>query len=460
MSHGFLLLNNASRACSNHDHQQSNESTTTNEAWYPPVTPNPVYSYGQGITHKPTKKEKKTLSLMPYYGLAAICSWAGNLVDVQLQELRLGQKNVCPHEEVEIVTVKQPCVQTYTKYVRSRKPGCNGKFTSCAVREPKTVYYRTFKNVTRKRRHTTIECCAGWVHIPGEDGCQRANCTSDLCHNGGTCIPNINGTDQLCHCVDGFQGARCQYDINECLVQNGFCEHDCVNTIGTYYCRCFPGYQLDDDGRKCIDVNECLIDNGGCEYLCINTAGGHRCECAANKQLALNGRSCADQDSCAIGNGGCEQLCEEKDGKFFRCRCKPGYLLNTDKRTCHPIDPCIVNKGGCQHHCVNDNGRARCQCFPGYYLDKDQKSCIDLDECQISLHGCEQECMNSYGSYRCRCQPGYKLALDGRSCIPKLEGCQIGNGGCQHECLEQPDGGIKCACRDGFILGEDRKGCR
>ncbi|KAK6016147.1 hypothetical protein OSTOST_18373, partial [Ostertagia ostertagi] len=85
----------------------------------------------------------------------------------------LFRRNVCPHEEVEIVTVKQPCVERYTKYVRTRKPGCNGQFKSCSVREPKTVYFHTYKKVNRTRRHTVAECCAGWVHVPGMDGCQR-----------------------------------------------------------------------------------------------------------------------------------------------------------------------------------------------------------------------------------------------------------------------------------------------
>ncbi|CAS00565.1 Protein CBG26259 [Caenorhabditis briggsae] len=83
------------------------------------------------------------------------------------------RRNVCPHEEVEIVTLKEPCVQAYTKYVRSRKPGCNGKFQSCAVRQPKTIYFHTYKKVNRTRRHTIAECCPGWVHRPGEAGCQR-----------------------------------------------------------------------------------------------------------------------------------------------------------------------------------------------------------------------------------------------------------------------------------------------
>lgn len=37
----------------------------------------------------------------------------------------------------------------------------------------RVVYYRTFKNVTRARRQTKAQCCPGWIHIPGQEGCQR-----------------------------------------------------------------------------------------------------------------------------------------------------------------------------------------------------------------------------------------------------------------------------------------------
>ncbi|VDK65554.1 unnamed protein product [Gongylonema pulchrum] len=74
------------------------------------------------------------------------------------------------------------------------------------------MYYRTYKNVNRTTRHTTAKCCAGWMHVPGQEGCQRANCTPDLCHNGGYCQPDKLVTkNEICHCPLGFQGARCQY---------------------------------------------------------------------------------------------------------------------------------------------------------------------------------------------------------------------------------------------------------
>ncbi|VDN93324.1 unnamed protein product [Brugia pahangi] len=58
---------------------------------------------------------------------------------MQKEEEILEILNVCPHEEIETVTVREPCVHAYTKYIRSRKPGCNGQFRSCSVREPNIV---------------------------------------------------------------------------------------------------------------------------------------------------------------------------------------------------------------------------------------------------------------------------------------------------------------------------------
>uniref|UniRef100_A0A0N5AA50 EGF-like domain-containing protein n=1 Tax=Syphacia muris TaxID=451379 RepID=A0A0N5AA50_9BILA len=205
------------------------------------------------------------------------------------------QKNVCAHEELEIVTVKEPCIEAYTKYVRIRKPGCNGKFGSCTVRVPKVVYYKSLKNVNRTRRHTTVDCCSGWIHVPGQEGCQRANCTPELCHNGGTCITVNNDSERRCQCPKGFQGSLCQYDVNECLVDNGGCHHDCVNTIGTYYCRCYPGFRLDYDNRKCVDINECEVENGKCSHYCRNTEGGFFCDCPAHLQLHSDGRRCVGE---------------------------------------------------------------------------------------------------------------------------------------------------------------------
>ena len=40
-------------------------------------------------------------------------------------------------------------------------------------------------------------------------------------------------------------------DVDECTGNNGGCEGECCNTIGSYYCKCKPGFKLSEDGKRC-----------------------------------------------------------------------------------------------------------------------------------------------------------------------------------------------------------------
>ena len=47
-------------------------------------------------------------------------------------------------------------------------------------------------------------------------------------------------------------------DVDECVVDNGGCEHGCVNTIGSRLCTCHHGYALNSDGVSCEVTGEIL----------------------------------------------------------------------------------------------------------------------------------------------------------------------------------------------------------
>ncbi|XP_058813843.1 protein tolkin-like [Topomyia yanbarensis] len=47
-------------------------------------------------------------------------------------------------------------------------------------------------------------------------------------------------------------------DVDECAVNNGGCQHECKNTLGSYVCSCHNGYTLHDNGHDCKE--------GGCKY--------------------------------------------------------------------------------------------------------------------------------------------------------------------------------------------------
>ncbi|ELU08134.1 hypothetical protein CAPTEDRAFT_143904 [Capitella teleta] len=74
-------------------------------------------------------------------------------------------------------------------------------------------------------------------------------------------------------------------DINECEdnTHHEDC-HTCLNTIGSYTCRCRYGYTLDPITKQmCIDINECeegkgIVNEQDC-HTCVNTIGSYTCEC-------------------------------------------------------------------------------------------------------------------------------------------------------------------------------------
>ena len=55
-------------------------------------------------------------------------------------------------------------------------------------------------------------------------------------------------------------------DINECAINNAGCSQVCNNTEGSYYCDCYPGYELGLNNHtcngRCTTFTKVLIYNG------------------------------------------------------------------------------------------------------------------------------------------------------------------------------------------------------
>ena len=43
-------------------------------------------------------------------------------------------------------------------------------------------------------------------------------------------------------------------DIDECNLKKPVCAQECVNTKGSYFCRCAEGFQLNKDGSNCTGI--------------------------------------------------------------------------------------------------------------------------------------------------------------------------------------------------------------
>ena len=40
-------------------------------------------------------------------------------------------------------------------------------------------------------------------------------------------------------------------DINECQTNNGGCDHNCTNQVGSYLCHCNNGFTLNENQHGC-----------------------------------------------------------------------------------------------------------------------------------------------------------------------------------------------------------------
>ncbi|PWA20179.1 hypothetical protein CCH79_00003680 [Gambusia affinis] len=373
-------------------------------------------------------------------------------------DLQLGMPNVCANQEVSMLGVRQPCVQAFTRMMQVWKQGCTGR-RWCVGFERRTAYYTAYRQAYSMDFHTVYKCCPGWAHKDNEMGCLHRVCSANACLNGGRCAET---GERICHCPLGFKGPRCQYDINECEVDEGGCEGYCCNTIGSYYCKCPEGSKVGPDGKACNDINECDELNGGCQQTCVNTAGSYHCECSEGFRMHSDGRTCVAVNSCSILNGGCEHKCVDVGNNEYKCECRRNYQLKRDGRHCELRDLCKERNGGCAQFCNSEGGKANCSCRSGFMLSGDQKNCEDIDECSSGHAKCSHGCINMLGSFRCVCHPGFELGAEGKQCyrieMEIVNSCEKNNGGCSHHC-EHVTNGPLCSCNQGYRLDTDRRTC-
>uniref|UniRef100_A0A8C5RE84 Nephronectin n=1 Tax=Laticauda laticaudata TaxID=8630 RepID=A0A8C5RE84_LATLA len=134
-----------------------------------------------------------------------------------------------------------------------------------------------------------------------------------------------------CYCLNGYMlmpDGSCSNALT-CSMAN--CQYGCDVVKGEIHCRCpSPGLQLAPDGRTCIDVDECITGSVTCPRFrkCVNTFGSYICKCHKGFDLMyIGGRyQCHDIDECSLGQhqcGGYSQ-CYNTVGSY-KCKCKEGY---------------------------------------------------------------------------------------------------------------------------------------
>lgn len=287
-------------------------------------------------------------------------------------------------------------------------------------------------------------------------------------------------------------------DQDECLLLPGeLCQHLCINTVGSYRCACFPGFELQGDGRTCrpdggapqLDTarqsaprsesaqlppntiplpvpqpNTCK-DNGPCRQVCRVVGDTAMCSCFPGYAIMADGVSCEDINECVTDLHTCTRAehCVNTPGSF-QCykslTCDPGYTLTDGE--CTDVDECVTGTHNCQpgFSCQNTKGSFYCQtrqrCMDGFLQDP-EGNCVDINECTSLLEPCRSgfSCINTVGSYTCQrnplvCRRGYHANEDGSECVDVNE-CETGVHRCgEGQLCHNLPGSYRCDCKPGF----------
>ncbi|KAJ9581453.1 hypothetical protein L9F63_023385, partial [Diploptera punctata] len=270
-----------------------------------------------------------------------------------------------------------------------------------------------------------------WQHCIDIDEC---SINPLLCH-GGTCLNTVGSF--LCRCRPGYQlvGHVC-VDIDECDRNRQICQQTCINTPGSYQCWCEEGFTPSHTNPAlCVDIDECK--SGVCSHNCTNTLGSFTCSCPHNMMLHADGRTCkldvtsrdividGQQKIVIYGNNsaartysdlwtGVQLESERASGK------EEGGLANTSAAFSPEIVTMKLPPGrykACVPACKNGgicDGRGKCHCrsgFQGRYCQ------MDINECSVTPSVCSFMCVNMFGSYQCICPQGYNSSADRKSCF-------------------------------------------
>ncbi|XP_069558783.1 epidermal growth factor-like protein 6 isoform X1 [Brachyistius frenatus] len=137
-----------------------------------------------------------------------------------------------------------------------------------------------------------------------------------------------------CYCLNGYTLMPDGSCTNSRTCSLAHCQYGCEEVEGEIRCQCpSAGLQLGQDGRTCVDIDECVTGKNLCPYnrQCVNTFGSYFCKCQDGYDLKyVDGKyDCVDLDECAAGSHKCSHhaVCLNTEGSY-KCRCKSGFRGN------------------------------------------------------------------------------------------------------------------------------------
>ncbi|XP_061547493.1 epidermal growth factor-like protein 6 [Phycodurus eques] len=221
-----------------------------------------------------------------------------------------------------------------------------------------------------RRGQCEAQCEPGCKH--GE--CVGPNkCKCFLGYTGKTCNQDLNECGLIprpcehrcmnthgsykCYCLNGYTLMPDGSCANSRTCSLAHCQYGCEEVQGEICCLCpSVGLQLAPDQRTCVDIDECVTGSNLCPYnkQCVNTFGSYFCKCQDGYDLKyVNGKyDCVDLDECASSTDKCshQAVCLNTQGSY-KCRCKSGFRGNGFECSVKPFYQRLWdgNKGSADH---------------------------------------------------------------------------------------------------------------